>query len=154
MLEQDCTEEERRIMIANKEFERFYLHEIKEQLLWDLKYRTGAVIPEPCKSRGIYFVYGVWVDDDLVYVGQGKGDRWKHPTSGISHNKELNKIFFAGEKMTVSFFRQDIPQQDAVKLESCLIAFYNPRANKAGKTKMPMIYSDFESPYECTFDMH
>ena len=41
-----------------------------------------------------YYVYKVTVEDEIIYVGKGKGDRYKHATSGKSHNFKLNKFYF------------------------------------------------------------
>lgn len=40
----------------------------------------------------VYHAYGL--NGELLYVGKGSGDRYKHCNSGVSHCFELNRYFF------------------------------------------------------------
>ena len=39
---------------------------------------------------------------NCLYVGEGKPDRYKHITSGVSHVYEANKWHFSGKHISVS----------------------------------------------------
>ena len=40
-----------------------------------------------------YYVYGAYgLHGELLYIGYGKGDRYKHCNNGMSSNKGLNLI--------------------------------------------------------------
>lgn len=41
-----------------------------------------------------FYVYRVIHNDELVYVGRGKDDRYVHVLSGASHNKQLNELYY------------------------------------------------------------
>lgn len=40
----------------------------------------------------VYHAYGM--NNELLYVGKGSGERWKHCNSGVSSNKQLNRYYF------------------------------------------------------------
>lgn len=86
-------------------------------------------------QTGDYYLYLALDGDNLVYVGQGKGDRWKHVTSGTSHNKELNRMHFCGQNIYVHTLFDRISQEDSLKLEKLLIRLLNPVANTKDKIK-------------------
>ena len=44
------------------------------------------------KKYYVYHAYGV--NNELLYVGKGSGERWKHCNSGVSSNKQLNRYYF------------------------------------------------------------
>lgn len=74
--------------------------------------------------------------DNIVYIGSGKGTRYKHVKSGTSHNRFLNDLYFKGEDLNVMVFAAGLSQAESLKLEKELIAFYNPPANTCGKVDM------------------
>lgn len=49
------------------------------------------------ESEYKYYVYHVFLEDEVVYIGKGAGNRYKHATSGKSHNYGLNKVWFSFE---------------------------------------------------------
>lgn len=65
-----------------------------------------------------YYVYGCFVDKTLKYVGMGKGNRYKHCTSGKSSCPELNRDFYAGKKLHVELFAENLDRVSALHLES------------------------------------
>jgi hypothetical protein len=66
-----------------------------------------------------YYVYLVFVDDDLRYIGKGKGDRYKHAISGASSVAELNRDFFNGCHIEVRLLLggYDLSEKEALKQE-------------------------------------
>ena len=44
------------------------------------------------KNYYVYCAYGV--NDEILYIGYGKGDRYKHCNNGMSSNKGLNRYYF------------------------------------------------------------
>lgn len=65
----------------------------------------------------VFYVYFVYVEGELRYIGKGKGKRYKHPTSGISSCRELNRDYFAGKKIEVVKYRQHLDEVEALKVE-------------------------------------
>ena len=56
-----------------------------------------------------YYVYGAYgIHGELLYIGYGKGDRYKHCNSGMSSNKGLNRYYFTnGEGVCISVENHD-----------------------------------------------
>lgn len=87
------------------------------------KYEQALSRLEWCKDQvklaagGRYYVYLVFVDGVAMYAGKGKGDRYKHPVSGISSCMELNRDFFQGKYIEVRFIERYKTEQEALQLE-------------------------------------
>lgn len=77
-----------------------------------------------------YYVYVVTLDNVVVYVGQGKGDRWRHCYSGQSNNRELNRLYFEKRAVFVEVVQQGLDRRQSVVLERELIARYQPYCNR------------------------
>lgn len=84
-------------------------------------------------ESGNSYVYFARDGDKIVYVGSGAKDRWKHVTSGASHNKELNRMHFEGKDIRTVIFKDDISKCAAIKLEKFLIRLLVPHANENDK---------------------
>lgn len=46
------------------------------------------------QNHNNFYVYKVYHNDELVYVGKGQCQRVKHVLSGASHNKNLNELYY------------------------------------------------------------
>ena len=70
-----------------------------------------------------YYVYHAYSKfGELLYVGKGTGDRWKHCLSGASNNKNINRYYFMnGENgsIEVRIVRYFDNSEDALHSESC-----------------------------------
>jgi len=82
--------------------------------------------PEPpdkdrVKETFSSYIYMVFVDDQLKYIGKGKGSRYKHPNSGASSVVELNRDYFEGRNIVVRFAKKGLSDQAAILLERDLI---------------------------------
>lgn len=64
-----------------------------------------------------YYVYVCYVDDVVRYVGQGKGSRWKHCTSGVSSCSQLNKGFHTEAKMEVLKVFEGLSKEESLRYE-------------------------------------
>lgn len=71
-----------------------------------------------------YYVYMVFVDKSLRYIGKGNGGRFTHSVSGTSHVYELNRAYFENSIMEVFCYAEGLSEQNALNLESGLIARY------------------------------
>ena len=59
-----------------------------------------------------YYVYkATGLNNEILYIGKGSGDRYKHCNSGISSNFELNKYYFENGSDSI---RVDILSVNAV----------------------------------------
>lgn len=77
-----------------------------------------------------YYVYMATVDGYVVYIGRGKGDRYRHAYNGRSTNKELNRLYFTGAPVIVEVLKEDMEYEAARQLEKELIAKYKPLCNE------------------------
>lgn len=79
----------------------------------------------------VYVAYGI--NGDVLYVGKGVGDRYKHCDSGISSNYLLNKHHFNSTYnggMTVDIVKTFDNDTDALIYEKELIFKLDPLYNK------------------------
>ena len=120
--------------------------DVNELLYWFES--SGGIVPDRVtgEENYVYVVLNnVRTCGDVIYIGTGKGARHMHVNSGKSHNKELNRMYFANEPADKYLFADGLTKDDAGKLERDLIAFFNPLANIAGLTYMSG--RGYESPY-------
>lgn len=45
-------------------------------------------------TKKFYYVYKVFLKDEVIYVGKGQGSRCNHVLSGKSHNAKLNEYYY------------------------------------------------------------
>ena len=88
-------------------------------------------------SKGeCHYVYGAFgVNNELLYIGKGKGTRWKHCSSGISSSKALNRYYFQngeGDCITARILHRFSSNSKAVEKERELISLYQPPFNLDG----------------------
>lgn len=69
------------------------------------------------KVTKVYYVYHCFVDGVLRYIGMGKGNRYKHCTSGISSCSELNRDFHEGKQITVKKVLEKLTKTEAQERE-------------------------------------
>ena len=83
-----------------------------------------------------YYVYHAYSKcGELLYVGKGTGDRYKHCLSGASNNKDINRYYFMnGEdgSIEVRIVRYFDNSEDALHSESCDIDTLKPAFNVVG----------------------
>lgn len=100
----------------------------------DVNTFTDAYFSEECSSvqkivktainrkKSNYYVYKVFVDGNLKYIGKGTKDRYLHAASGTSNNYELNKAHFEGSTIDTKIVKNGLSDYQARKLERELIA--------------------------------
>lgn len=71
-----------------------------------------------------YYVYVVFVDGKLKYIGKGKDKRYLHGISGTSRVFGLNEAYFQGKLMEVGILKDKMGEQEALLLETQLIVAY------------------------------
>lgn len=82
-----------------------------------------------------YYVYAVRLDNELVYLGKGKGTRCKHITSGTSHCYEANQAWFSHKLLgtsapVVSIEAYFDSEEDCLEAEELMIQTCKPAWNK------------------------
>jgi hypothetical protein len=77
-----------------------------------------------------YYVYVAKVDGEVVYVGSGKGERYKHVTSGKSHSGGLNFINRQGIIPCVEIVSEGMTKVSSRAHEQDMIDTYKPAFNK------------------------
>ena len=83
----------------------------------------------PFKPLG-YYVYIASIDGEIFYIGSGKGDRYSHVNSGISHNYKINLHHFTAEqKLSIAIYREGMSKDESRELETNLILQLNPKYN-------------------------
>lgn len=80
-------------------------------------------------AKGMHYIYFAVLNGEVIYVGQGYHRRYLHANSGMSHNLELNRLYFSGEKVTVEIHKDSLTKEEAAVLEKTLIKEMNPRCN-------------------------
>lgn len=98
----------------------------------------------PIKTEG-YYVYMTSCQGEIVYIGMGKGDRYLHTISGVSSNKELNRLYFARAKLITEVYRQGLTKEEASMLEKALIAQLNPTCNTHYISHADKLFRDYEA---------
>lgn len=79
-----------------------------------------------------YIVYAAFdIHGNCLYVGEGKPDRYKHITSGVSHVYEANKWHFKKKFIDVRILHEGLTKDQAVKLEKVEILNLHPTWNKS-----------------------
>lgn len=68
-----------------------------------------------------YYIYACYVDDQVKYIGMGKGNRYRHCTSGKSSCLELNRDYFLGLKMETLLVFESLTREDAMLREREII---------------------------------
>lgn len=68
---------------------------------------------------------------NCLYVGEGKPDRYKHITSGVSHVYEANKWHFKKKFIRVDILYSGLTKEEAVTLEKEMIRKLHPAWNKS-----------------------
>ena len=76
-----------------------------------------------------YYVYGVYSEDELIYIGKGCGDRLESHLTGRSSSVLINERFFRGEELTASKFASGLTKNRALLREAQLINSEKPCCN-------------------------
>lgn len=83
-----------------------------------------------------FIVYGAFDDNGIcLYVGEGKPDRYKHITSGVSHVYEANRWHFKDKPISVEILHKGLTKDESRRLEKVEIDSRNPAWNKATPNK-------------------
>lgn len=91
-----------------------------------------------------YYVYGAYgIHGELLYIGYGKGDRYKHCNNGMSSNKGLNRYYFLngeGDCIRVEIIYEYLSKKEASGIEMNLIKQLKPICNIVGANyiKIPL----------------
>jgi len=103
-----------------------------------------------------YYVYTWYYKGVPVYVGKGKGNRWKHGKSGCSHVRGLNEVYFKGDrsKLLCKFETKSVTNEVAISIENKLISAYktpfnfenneNGKKNRADAIKQGLAKSGYK----------
>lgn len=73
-----------------------------------------------------HYVYVARIGKEVMYVGKGVGNRYKHITSGTSHCYEANKAHFSGADVSVVIEEWFNTDEEALSREAQLIKDLNP----------------------------
>ena len=102
-----------------------------------------------------YYVYqAVGLNNEILYIGKGSGDRYKHCNSGVSHCFELNRYFFeyGADSIHVEIEKYFETNEDALSYEDEMIITQNPLFNKKSPTSNQASYmrdaQDFYNSFE------
>lgn len=86
----------------------------------------------------MYYVYFAYSDDVLVYIGEGKLDRYLKIISGTSHCYEANKAHFSGKTLKSEIVESFDTKEEARTRERELIWLHKPAWNivhRGGKVR-------------------
>ena len=85
------------------------------------------------KEYYVYCAYGV--NNEILYIGKGSGNRYQHCNNGISSNKALNRYYFAngeGACIKVRKLHTNLTNSEASRLETLEIKSLQPLFNIVG----------------------
>ena len=89
-----------------------------------------------------HIVYAAFDDKGVcLYVGEGKPDRYKHITSGVSHVYEANKWHFKNKFIEVKILHKGLTKSQAVEYERQEIVNLHPVWNKSNATERAELFS-------------
>ena len=81
--------------------------------------------------KNSHIVYAAFdVKGNCLYVGEGKPDRYKHITSGVSHVYEANKWHFKNKFIDVKILHSGLSKESAMSVECEEINRLKPIWNK------------------------
>lgn len=92
----------------------------------DIRTAIGGTV-----ETGEYYVYFAFCNSDVVYIGSGKGDRYKHVNSGVSSSWYLNKLYFDNETILCVRVVKGLSKDFSLIVEQLLIEAIKPLGNKA-----------------------
>ena len=72
-----------------------------------------------------YYVYYVYVDDQLKYIGKGCNLRYKHALRGTSSVAYLNRDYFLNKKIRVELVYENLDECYAEMIEEALISYHS-----------------------------
>lgn len=96
-----------------------------------------------------YYVYVCYVNQKPVYVGKGKGSRYKHCTSGKSHNLKLNQALleYGKEAFETKFIYEYLDEQESLRLErKLIISLLNYRQKIFNNDPQTLWYAQHDLP--------
>lgn len=76
---------------------------------------------------------------NCLYVGEGKPDRYKHITSGVSHVYEANKWHFTNKVIVVKILHKGLSKPQALEKEKLEINNLHPAWNKCEYGTMQLL---------------
>lgn len=108
-----------------------YSSTAKDDFTYDVEFSIDKIINNTDFESALdYYVYVVLDENDnVIYVGKGSGDRYKHVISGRSHKKELNSLFIKGEVLKVLLFGDYDSEDESLYVEKQLIKKLKPAYN-------------------------
>jgi hypothetical protein len=87
----------------------------------------------------MHYVYFAHCDGELVYIGEGKLDRYLKIISGTSHCYEANKAHFEGRVVTSEIVEHFKTKQEAQAREKELIKNFKPKWNTTHNEGLPLM---------------
>lgn len=102
------------------------------------------------QNKNKFYIYKVYHNEEIIYVGKGQGNRYQHVLSGASHNKHLNKLYYECLRESTSFPEVILEycdsEEESVDKEHHLIYTLKPRYNTQLKYTPPKSYN-FEEEF-------
>ena len=102
----------------------------------------------------VYHAYGL--NGELLYVGKGSGDRYKHCNSGVSSSFHLNEYFFknGNESINTKIVREFDCEIEALEYEKVCIQTLKPKFNTVYSPREKMMYNNFTDWSRRYYELH
>jgi len=110
----------------NKTVEAFF-DEMKSRAMYFYESIYSEIFSELTKT-GSYYVYGHYLNDELVYIGKGKDNRFQSWNRGSNEHQELIK----NRKIKPKIIANNLEESISLDIESALIEKYKPKFNVNG----------------------
>lgn len=95
----------------------------------EVYWKKSRLNKSPEWDQKIYYVYVAKHENEILYIGKGKGNRYFHANNGKSHILELNRLFFSGVAVEVYLHAERLSSCDAEMIERQLIVAHSPKHN-------------------------
>ncbi len=115
-----------------------------------IEHNEGRILSLQGKT---YYVYFVFVDGNLKYIGKGKKDRYKHPISGASSCSELNRDHFAGSCIEVRIAAKNLIESKALSMEEEYLYSFNLGNGNLYNKNIPDKLKEYQIFWDCCDSM-
>tara|TARA_R110001606_G_C14935052_1_gene598462 strand:+ start:70 stop:495 length:426 start_codon:yes stop_codon:yes gene_type:complete len=120
----------KRISISNNDSFNQFFGRVKEDMMVFYESAYKGFLDKYVR-HGEYYVYFHYLNDELVYIGKGTGER---VNNWSSRNDYDHSMLIAEGSIVSVIISNNLTSENALMIESALIKQYNPKYNTHGRT--------------------
>lgn len=115
----------------NKTVDAFF-DEMKANTMYFYESVYAEILSELTK-KGTYYVYGHYLNDELVYIGKGTQNRFKN---WICRTDKEHSDLIKNNKVKTKILANDLEELIALDIEDALITKHKPKYNANGQKEI------------------